>query len=399
LILNNSGAENGIFEQILGLTDFNFHFVPDRKSALAKLKDDDTDIIFIDAGINPEESIDTCRIIKSEESRLTIPIIIILDEISRTIIDNCLESGCSDYALKPISGKELLMKTMLHIELGIKRRQSNDINHILEQNIAERTKELELSLIRLEKAKKELETLDIAKSEFLNMISHEIRTPLNGIMGSLRLIGRYHFPDEVNTYFFLLDTSVKRLERFSTDIMEASNLKLRGNKILMFSDFNPVTIIQEIIDLFSIKYADKIIQTTVKDKSNKSLIHADAKYVRKCLHAVLDNAFKFSPRRGIINVSIEKNRDGLLNISVSDEGPGFSDDSSANIYDALNNSHSHYDGNTGMGLHLAKLIVEAHSGKIRIGNIQPCGAEVKIEFPLTQKIHYQHKHKKQIPLV
>lgn len=64
---------------------------------------------------------------------------------------------------------------------------------ILEDKVAQRTSELEDSLLKLSQAKKELDLLSIAKSEFINMISHEIRTPLNGILGSLALIGRYNF--------------------------------------------------------------------------------------------------------------------------------------------------------------------------------------------------------------
>lgn len=392
LIINHPVEESALFEQMMKSADFKCNFVQDQKSTMKILASEEPDIIFIDPGMNLKSGIETCRHFKSNALYEKIPVIFILQTADRKIIDECFESGCSDYILKPLNSIELSKKAMFHIEVEFSRQVSRDVNQILEEKIVKRTLELEESMTKLNKANKELEMLDIAKTEFLDMISHEIRTPLNGIMGSLRLIGRYHFSDEVNSYFSLLNTSVKRLERFSNDIMEASNLRLRGEKILIFSDFNPVIIIEEIIDLCQVIYSDKVIQTSVKDKSNKSFIHADAKYVRKCFHAVVDNAFKFSPRGGTINVSVEKSRDGLLNIRVSDEGPGFPRDAEENIYEALNNSHSHYDGNTGMGLHLAKLIVEAHSGKITAGNIQPHGAEIKIDLPLTKKMPLHPKY-------
>ncbi len=385
LVINCTPEENLSFKEKLGLNDYMPFYVANRESALAWLLKNSCDLIFIDISANFEESLEICRMIKSNLSFQKIPVIFLMDGFDRTIIDNCFDIGCNDYILKPISSKELARKAMMHTELEFSRELSKDTRRILEQKIVERTIELEDSLLKLKKAKKELESLDIAKSEFLNLISHEIRTPLNGIMGSLTLIGRYHFTDEVNSYFSLLDASVKRLEKFSNSILEASNLRLKGEKMLILSTLNPVRIISEIIELCSVKYSDKVIQTSLKNKSKKLLIQADPKYLRKCLYAVIDNAFKFSPRGGTVSVSVRNDEKRFLDITVTDEGPGFSRDSIDGLYDALNNGHMHYDGNIGLGMHMARLIVEAHSGRISAGNIRPHGAKIKIELPVTEK--------------
>jgi two-component system, sensor histidine kinase and response regulator len=386
LIINNSFEEADRLGQMLGLDDFDVAFVQSGSSVLTSLKKKRVDLVFIDGGLDQTDGFAACRAIKSDPIFEAIPVIFILDSKNAKIIDDVFICGCSDYILKPLNEKELLKKAMFHIELEYSRQLSKDINHILEEKIAERTVELEELLLKLKKANKELESLDIAKSEFLNMISHEIRTPLNGIMGSLALIGRYHFTDEVKSYFSLLDTSVKRLEAFSNTILEASDLRLKGEKILKYSTFNPVIVLQEAIGLCSDKYSAKGIEIAFRGRSDKLHIHADIKFIRKCLLAIIDNAFKFSPLGGKINIAFEE-ADRFLNITISDQGSGFSEDSIGNIYAPLSNIHSHYDKNTGMGLHLAKLIVEAHSGMISARNIEPHGAEIKIEFPLLKKKH------------
>ena len=385
LIINNSSEEAGLFETMLGTNDFRIDFAQTGKVALIKLKSEEADLIFIDAGIDQTEGFATCRAIKSDPRFDMIPVILITEYKDPKIIKDCFDCGCDDYILRPINDKELLKKAMLHIELKFSRKMSRDINHILEEKIAERTVELEESLLKLNKAKKELESLDIAKSEFLNLISHEIRTPLNGIMGSLALIGRYHFTDEVNSYFSLLDTSVKRLEKFSNTILEASNLRLKGEKALVFNDIDPLNIVNEVIGLCSDQYSTKGIKLKLSNQSDHSLVHADIKYLKKCLIAVLDNAYKFSPSGGTIAITLKNEAKTFLNITISDQGPGFSNDSLENIFEPLSNSKAHYDKNTGMGLHLAKLIVEAHSGFISVKNIESKGAEVELKLPISNK--------------
>jgi two-component system sensor histidine kinase/response regulator len=395
LVINSYDEEVGIIEQMLGANDFRFDFVQNGKSVLTKIESEGVDLIFIDAGHDQKEAFATCLSIKYDSGHKDIPVIFMIDCKDSHIIEDSLDNGGDDYVLKPFSQKELLKKSMFHIELKFSRKMSKDITHILEEKVAERTVELEESLQKLNKAKKELESLDIAKSEFLNLISHEIRTPLNGIMGSLALIGRYHFTDEVNTYFSLLDISVKRLELFSNTILEASNLRLKGEKALVFNDIDPINAVNEAINQCSGKYAAKGIIMDLESLPNKPFIRADLKFLTKCLLAIIDNAYKFSPERGTIHIEMEDDSNGFLMIAIKDQGPGFSIDAMENIFEPLSNIKNHYDKNTGMGLHFAKLIVEAHSGLISVKNIEPNGAEIEIKLPVSHReqtiLHRQNK--------
>jgi len=89
---------------------------------------------------------------------------------------------------------------------------------------------------------------------------------------------------------------------------------------------------------------------------------------------------------------------GFLTIAISDKGPGFSKDALENIFEPLSNIKAHYDKNTGMGLHLAKLIVEAHSGFISVKNTGVKGAEIEIKLPLSQRAQSILPKRKQLPV-
>ena len=273
------------------------------------------------------------------------------------------------------------MKTRIHLELRYSREIAKNTHRMLEENVSKRTVELMASLEELKQAKKDLELLSIAKSEFLNLMSHEIRTPLNGILGSLALIGRHQFSDEVNRYLSLLDISVKRLERFSNMILESSNLRLKGRNMLMYSKLNFDELIHKAIEQCNLKFEDKEIKVIFQNEANHRLIMGDARYLLKCLVAIIDNAFKFSSSKGVVEIRTWNETKDQLKFSISDYGKGFSESALANIYKPLSNLESHFDQNTGMGLHLAKLIVDAHAGIITAGNHAPSGAIIEITLP------------------
>lgn len=95
----------------------------------------------------------------------------------------------------------------------------------------------------------------------------------------------------------------------------------------------------------------------------------------------MDNSFKFSPKEGKVEIKISNEADGFLKVTIADNGKGFSKIAMDNIYKPLSNLEAHFDQNTGMGLHLAKLVVDAHSGFISAGNREPKGAVIEILLP------------------
>ncbi len=90
------------------------------------------------------------------------------------------------------------------------------MNNILEEKVSERTAQLQEAMTKLDSANKELQGLDKAKNNFLNMISHELRTPLNGIVGAASFLNDSLREDsELGDFVDMLQISVDRLENFS----------------------------------------------------------------------------------------------------------------------------------------------------------------------------------------
>jgi len=384
LVIDSNVEDRSSFEKMLLLNDYLVKTAESGKIGLEILNDEQFDMVFIDSDLPGRESYQTCKAIKANARLGKIPVLFIVGNSSFSFLNEVYEAWGDDYITKPLVWSELLMKSRIHLELRYSRDMAKNMNHLLESKVAQRTIELEDSLQKLVKAKKDLEQLTIAKSEFLNMISHEIRTPLNGILGSMALIGQYNFSNEVNRYFSLLDTSVRRLEKFSNTILEASTLRLKGAKALVFMEFDLLKVINEAIAICNSKYSQKTIEIDFKSEGVESKIKGDQKYLLKCFTAVLDNAFKFSPKMKCIRIIIINNSGGFLKIEISDDGKGFSNSALGHLFEPLSNQQGHFDQNTGMGLHLAKTIVDAHSGFMTVKNNESAGATIEILLPVNR---------------
>jgi len=381
LVIDDNVRDWASLYEILEANDFNAKTAVNGEAGFELLAKESFDLIFLEVELDKMDSYRICQSIKSNPDYRNIPVVFIIDSNDLMVVKDIYDSGGDDYVVKPFIWSELVKKLRFHLELKFSREISKNMNQILESKVAQRTMELEDSYKNLEKAKRELELLSVAKTEFLNLISHEIRTPLNGILGSLALIGRYHYTDEVNHYFSLLDSSVKRLEKFSNTILEASTLRLKGEKALVMNKIDLVSVIQEAIDQCTTKFPEKGIEIILQKDTSKSTITGDRKFLLKCFYAVLDNAFKFSPKGGKVEIKLANEGNGFLKTTIVDFGKGFSKTAMDSIYMPFSNLEAHFDQNTGMGLHLAKLILDAHSGYISAGNREQKGAIIEIKIP------------------
>ncbi|MEI7485004.1 MAG: PAS domain S-box protein [Ignavibacteriota bacterium] len=253
------------------------------------------------------------------------------------------------------------------------------------QDITER-KKMDEALIA---AKEKAEASDKLKTAFLNNISHEIRTPLNGILGFGELVTQQGITHE-NKQKFLghLQKSTKRLMNTVTDYMDIS-LVVSGGFQVNPEEVNISKLIRKVSDDFSDTAKGKGLQFNQKvDKSCAGLaVYSDPELIEKVLYQVLNNAFKFT-HNGQITVSLNKTNERIL-IEVSDTGIGMSPESQKYIFDFFRQESEgigrFYEGN-GLGLSIAKGIVELLGGEISVTSEKGEGSAFLISIPYTEAV-------------
>ncbi len=369
--------------QVLGMTleqhNYRVEFSINGESALEWIKKQVFDLILLDVMMPGMNGLEVCKIIRTNKNYDDVPIIFLSAETDKNTILEGFELGAQDYITKPFDSRELLARVKTHLELKSHREQLKMTNQILELKVAERTSELKKSNEKLAKSNEELMELDNVKTEFLNIISHEIRTPLNGIVGPIELIKSELNDSKLTKLFEILESSVSRLEKFTLTALAITELKT-GLRKDSLKKINLSELIQNTLLAINEQSKPKNIKFDTSSFSAKDLITGDLNLLTMCFKGILENAVIYSPSGGTVMIRVE-NKNNSTSCEISDEGPGFSEIALKNLFKLFRPGETHVDENLGVDLTLAKLIMEAHSGKIIIENLKNKGAMVKLIFP------------------
>ncbi|NIM15398.1 MAG: response regulator [Candidatus Aminicenantes bacterium] len=257
----------------------------------------------------------------------------------------------------------------------------------LEQTVKERTKELE------EQSEK-LKEMDKVKSRFFANISREFRTPLTLIMGPLeQMLAKSRDKEQQKSLNLMLRNS-PRLLSLINQLLELS--KFDSGKIkLNACRSNIVPFLKGIVSTFEPVVNKNELDLTFHTEEENITLYFDSKNLEEAAFNLLSNAVKFTPPGGKITVNIAKNDtkeesfpSGSLDISVSDTGPGIPRDQLSHIFDRFYQSESTYENNhkgSGIGLAIAKEVVELHHGKINVHSLEGKGTEFIIRLPLGKE--------------
>lgn len=377
LIVDDNPKNIQLLGNILSELDYEIEYAQDGLEAVETVALDDFDLILMDVMMPEMDGYEACKEIKKNKDKKDIPLIFITAKTDVESITHGFEIGGVDYISKPFNAAELLSRVETHISLKKSKDKLKNMNIILESKVKQRTKELLNSNKKLMLANENLEVLDNAKTEFLNIISHEIRTPLNGILGMVDCI-KVESKDELGSELIdALDSSCRRLEKFSFNALHISELTTEKLHTLSKKEINLGEIINEV--LLSSQSEIESKQLIINNSVSAYSAIADSRFIEKCFRIIISNAVKHSPAKGMINIGIKEQKDSC-EITFKDEGTGFPE---MILKDGIKpfSSSKHIDNNPGLELYLCKLIVEAHKGSIKIANDN--GGIVKIKIPVS----------------
>ena len=276
------------------------------------------------------------------------------------------------------------------------RRQQNKFNITLFSGVGLllfglilwRFRQKSMKLKKEQEVVQRLKQVDQLKDQFLANTSHELRTPLNGIIGlteSLKDGAAGEMSNEALDNLEMIANSGKRLTHLVNDILDFSKLKNHDIKLIL----GPVDIhaITDVVLKISRPLAqDKGLQLKNDVPEDVPLVSADENRVQQILYNLVGNAIKFS-HKGNISVSA-KEKEGYLQISVTDKGIGIPEDKFDSIFESFeqgDGSTSRQFGGTGLGLAVTKQLVELHKGEIKVQSELGKGSIFSFTLPLSVK--------------
>ncbi len=240
-----------------------------------------------------------------------------------------------------------------------------------------RKKNLQM-LAELETANRELMNLDGLKSEIIKVISQEIRNPLNRIMGTLHLLKDKIEGQELSEVVNILDSSVSRLEEFSSMTEQISILKSPGYK-LNISEVPLKRVIEYSIIEAAEELKEKDIDFNLRIESEEAVINGESHLLVSCLVNLIRNACSHSDSGSNITIKATQ-EDKEIICEVIDQGREYNEQLYENLSKQFSLEEKGLNLNLGIELGLAQMIMEAHHGKIVFTKTQNNEGSVKMIF-------------------
>jgi two-component system, OmpR family, phosphate regulon sensor histidine kinase PhoR len=231
----------------------------------------------------------------------------------------------------------------------------------------------------------QLRALERMRTDFVSNVSHELRTPLAAIRALVETLNDGAIDDETVARDFLERVlgEVDRLNELIEDLLDLGRLE-SGRLPLRRSEIAPAELIRRSVARVAHKAEDAGVEIRVFTADELPILNVDASRLVQVLINLLDNAIKFSPRGGSVEVCAGE-ADGTVSIAVADHGAGIAPEDLSRIFERFYKSdRSRHSGGTGLGLAIAKHIMSAHGGQLTATSEVGKGSVFTVSLPVTE---------------
>jgi signal transduction histidine kinase len=232
------------------------------------------------------------------------------------------------------------------------------------------------------KTVEELRRLSALRADFVSLVSHELRTPMAAVIGSartLQLRWRELSVEQRESFLELIAGETGRLADLISDVLDTSRIEA-GTFSFRFAEVDVGRLVRDSVAAAQAGQNEVGVVAEVHEPLPQ--VRGDAERLRQVLTNLIDNAIKYSPAGGDVEVRAYR-EDGRLRVDVSDQGPGIAKDDQRLIFEKFGRvSGGTARPGTGLGLFIARSIAEAHGGLLEVASAPDHGSTFTLELPL-----------------
>ena len=241
----------------------------------------------------------------------------------------------------------------------------HEISDRLRQNDQMAVEDLRMRAGELADAYQQLAEQDLVRREFLTTVAHELRTPLMTANGYLQLLQKGAVSQE--QLAGVIDTIARNANQIAALVNDILFLQEIELVLPEFQDVDINEIARSAVDNYKEKAEARGIQLKLQEK-NVPPVNGDAKSLERALTALVDNAIKFSPQGGEVQVKVST-KDSKIIVTVKDHGIGIAPEAMPNIFNRfyhLEKSGNDLFGGLGLGLSIARQVIKQHGGMLEL---------------------------------
>ncbi len=353
----------------------------DGLAALEAIKERVPDLILTDMMMPHMTGDELLATLRQDDHLRDVPVILLTAKADDEMKLNLLIEGAQDYVMKPFGIDELRARVRNQLQTKLTR-------DALRRALDSRSEDLSVMVEELAAARSVAETANAAKDDFLAVLSHELRTPLTPALAAVSALIRMPAADpaELRESLELICRNIELEARLVDDLLDVTRIT-RGKLRIHSTPVDVHTVLRDALAMTQAELRGKELTIVVDLAEGRPLVRGDAARLAQVFSNLLTNAVKFTPRGGHVRVH-SLLTDAIVRVEVTDDGIGVPVEMQPKIFEPFRQGHAGTTqrfGGLGLGLSVAKGLVEAHGGTINVrssGHNQ--GAAFSVELPVIK---------------
>ena len=258
----------------------------------------------------------------------------------------------------------------------------HEISNRLRENDEMAIEDIRLRARELAQAYQKLAEQDVARREFLTNVAHELRTPLMAASGYLQILQQGSMLNQ-EQLAHALDTVSRNVQQIVTLVNDILFLQEMD---LVLPDFQAVDIgevASTVLERYKSQAAERGIHLSLTEDHDLPPVSGDVKSLERALTALVDNAIKFSPKGGDVEIRLKKGNRQIF-VTVEDHGIGISPNTRPRIFDRFYHMEKEEDdlfGGIGLGLAITRQVIQQHKGTLDVESEHGKGSTFTMRLP------------------
>jgi len=272
----------------------------------------------------------------------------------------------SKTALTTLELDKAAFERVLHNSSSIAMAMVSEISNRLRSNDQLAVDDLRMRASELAEAYQKLAEQELARREFLSNVAHELRTPLMVATGYLQMLQKGIVSGE--QLMSGIETVARNVQQIATLVNDILFLQEMDLVLPEFQAVDMSEIVKAVAEKYAEKAADRGVKLRFSPRSNLPAVSGDPKSLERALMALVDNAIKFSPLGGDVEINLAE-KDDSLRVAVRDHGIGIPKENHPRIFDRFYHLEKHEDNlfsGIGLGLAITRQVITQHNGNLEL---------------------------------